>query len=90
MALPADWWTTNLEDEPCDDCGSKPSRHAGHGSFICKACNDARWCPKCTFALGDPTKHVCPSPEERERHERERHEREADEWLKELKEMGVD
>jgi len=86
MTLPADWWTTSLEDEPCDGCDVKPSRHVGHGSFSCKECYEARWCPKCTFTIGDPAKHVCPSPEEGERLKREANK--ADEWLKDL--LGLD
>jgi hypothetical protein len=58
MTLPSDWWTTELEDEPCDGCGAKPSKHQGHGSFTCKACYDARWCPECKYSLTPG--HVCP------------------------------
>jgi len=61
-----EFWTTDLEDEPCDGCGVRPSKSAGHGSFTCKKCYDARWCPECHFSLW-PSPHVCPSPEERQR-----------------------
>ena len=57
------WDCSNLEDEPCDSCGIKPSRHYGHGSFICKVCYDKWWCPKCTFRL-EPD-HICKTEEER-------------------------
>ena len=65
MTFPDDWWTTGMEDEPCDGCGAKPSKHQGHGSFTCKTCYDARWCPKCTYSLDTRSgPHVCKSPEE--------------------------
>jgi len=65
MTFPADWWiTTDLEDEPCDSCGIKPSKHEGHGSFTCETCYNARWCPKCSYLLG--LNHVCPSKEQQE------------------------
>jgi hypothetical protein len=56
----------NMEDEPCDSCGVKPSLHMGHGSFSCKACFDAWWCPKCHYDQRERggKKHVCPTPEE--------------------------
>lgn len=57
-----DSWA-HLEQEECDSCGVKPSRHMGHGRFICKKCYDDSWCPKCHHALGDPAKHVCVTPE---------------------------
>lgn len=67
MSFPDNWWTKDLEDEPCDGCGVKPSKHQGHGSFTCKSCYDGRWCPECTYALysRDGSQHVCVSPEQR-------------------------
>ncbi len=67
--LPEDWWITNLEDEPCDGCGVIPSKHRGHGSYICKKCWDASFCPTCHYGL--QANHVCPTAEERERYEKE-------------------
>lgn len=52
----------NHEDEPCGQCGKSPSVHQGHGSYICKPCFDAMWCPKCTYRLDKS--HVCVPPEE--------------------------
>ena len=66
--LPDDWWTTDLEDEPCDGCGTRPSKHAGHGSFTCQRCYEARWCPACHYEKHDG---ACPSAEERARREQE-------------------
>ena len=63
MSLPDNWWIDNMEDEPCDDCGVKPSKHAGHGSYTCEACYKARWCPKCNYDCRYQP-HVCPTPEE--------------------------
>lgn len=60
-------WITDLEDESCDSCGIKPSRHQGHGSYTCKACWDAQWCPECRYPLN--VNHVCPDQEERRRRE---------------------
>lgn len=57
-----DFWTTNLEDEPCDGCGVRPSKHQGHGAFSCKACYDASWCPMCHYELRK--NHVCVTPEQ--------------------------
>jgi len=31
----------NHEDEPCDGCGKRPSVSQGHGSFICRPCQEA-------------------------------------------------
>jgi hypothetical protein len=62
MSFPDNWWTTDLDDEPCDGCGVQPSKHAGHGSYTCESCYNARWCPKCKYALG--ANHVCPTPEQ--------------------------
>jgi hypothetical protein len=45
------WWTTDMEDEPCGGCGVKPSRHAGHGSYVCRTCHEARWCKQCHFQV---------------------------------------
>ena len=67
MSLPDNWWIDNLDDEPCDGCGVKPSKHAGHGSYTCEACYNARWCPKCRYDMRPrqgSDKHVCPTPEE--------------------------
>lgn len=80
MTLPADWWTTNLSDEPCDGCGVRPSKHAGHGSYTCQACHEARWCPSCTYLLSPD--HVCPTGEELARREAETAELLA--WLKDI------
>jgi hypothetical protein len=63
--LKNDFWTTDLEDEPCDGCGEKPSKHQGHGRFTCKTCYDAQWCPKCKYQLGEG--HVCATPEKAKR-----------------------
>lgn len=85
MALPDDFWTRNLEDEPCDRCGARPSKHEGHGSFTCKACYDKRWCPKCKYMLKSryrPSEHVC--PDEAERHRLANEEAELLEWLQRL------
>lgn len=57
-----DPWTTRLEDEPCDRCGTVPSRHYGHGSYVCKHCYDSWWCPKCKYRLNE--NHVCPTAEQ--------------------------
>jgi hypothetical protein len=80
MSLPDDWWTTGLEDEPCDGCGVRPSKHAGHGSFTCKDCYDARRCPKCQYGLGP--NHVCVTPEQ--------HAKNQEELRKSFIEMGMD
>lgn len=69
MTLPADWWTTDLEDEPCDGCGVRPSKHAGHGSFTCESCYAKWWCPKCTYMLS--ANHVCRTPEQKAADERD-------------------
>ena len=60
--LPDNWWTTDLDDEPCDGCGVKPSKHAGHGSYTCESCYEKRWCPKCHYGLQKD--HVCVTPEQ--------------------------
>lgn len=62
MTFSADFWTTNLADEPCDGCGVSPSKHAGHGSFTCESCYAKWWCPKCKYALSDS--HVCRTSEQ--------------------------
>jgi hypothetical protein len=72
-----DRWITNLEDEPCDGCGVKPSRHLGHGSYICKECYDKSWCPKCQFQLSD--NHRCPTKKERKAYEKD-----IREWFAEI------
>lgn len=69
MSLPDNWWTEDVEEDPCDDCGVTPSKHLGHGRFICKTCYEAWWCPKCTYRLTE--NHVCPSPEEHARRQKE-------------------
>lgn len=69
VSFPPDWWTTDLEDEECDGCGVKPSKHMGHGAFTCQKCYEAGWCPKCSYALEKD--HVCPSPEERAKRDEE-------------------
>lgn len=54
----------HMEDECCDGCGVKPARHMGHGSFSCKKCFDAQWCPNCTYQLHSYIQngvHVCPT-----------------------------
>jgi len=63
MTLPNDWWITDLENEPCDGCGVKPSKHAGHGSFTCKDCYEGWWCPKCHYDCRHQP-HVCPTAEQ--------------------------
>lgn len=60
--FPKDWWTTDLDDEPCDGCGITPSKSRGHGAFICEKCYEALWCPECRYKL-DPD-HVCVTLEE--------------------------
>ncbi len=62
MTLPDEWWTTDMEDEPCSACGARPSKSMGHGRYTCKGCYEASWCPKCRFQLSP--NHVCPTPEE--------------------------
>lgn len=66
--LPDDWWTTGLEDEPCDGCGKKPSKHAGHGNYTCETCFNAWWCPECHYRL--TVGHVCPTSEEQAANEK--------------------
>jgi hypothetical protein len=66
MALPDDWWTTNLHEDPCDGCGVSPSKHEGHGSFTCQKCFEARWCPSCNYPLRKD--HVCVTPEQHRAH----------------------
>ncbi len=62
MTTPQDLWVTSLGNEPCESCGTRPSRSVGHGRFTCKKCYDAWWCPKCTYQLGK--NHVCVTPEQ--------------------------
>lgn len=76
----ADFWTTDLEDEPCDFCQTKPSKHYGHGTYVCKTCYDSWWCPKCTYRLGRD--HVCVTPEQHAEHEKQ--------LRAELAELGID
>ena len=65
MTDKASWAPSALEDESCDSCGDRPSRHAGHGSYVCRKCYEGWWCPKCHYSLRyDGDKHVCPTPEE--------------------------
>lgn len=68
MTLPEDWWDPkHLEQEPCDRCGVVPSRHRGHGSYTCKPCWDASFCPLCKYWLAPH--HVCPTPAEQKVYE---------------------
>lgn len=67
MTLPENWWATDLNDEPCDSCGVKPSKHEGHGSYTCQKCYESRWCPKCHYGMYQDLVdgvHVCASEEE--------------------------
>ena len=52
----------DLEDEPCDQCGTRPSTSYGHGCYVCPRCYAAWWCPTCSYGLTPD--HVCPTPEE--------------------------
>lgn len=63
MTLPDRWWIDGMEDEPCDGCGVKPSKHAGHGSYVCEKCYNSWWCPQCNYRLYPD--HVCPTPEQK-------------------------
>lgn len=63
MTLPDRWWIDGMEDEPCDGCGVKPSKHEGHGSYTCQSCYDARWCPNCHYDYRRQP-HVCVTPEQ--------------------------
>lgn len=71
------WAPEELEDEPCDKCGIKPSRHDGHGTYICKPCFDVMWCPKCNnklerfYSASMETPHACLPLAERRRFEKE-------------------
>lgn len=68
-----EWWATGLEDEPCDGCGTRPSKHRGHGSYTCRACDGKRWCKLCGYDVrhGVGGQHVCVTPEENARYEAE-------------------
>lgn len=61
MTLPDDFWARDMEDEPCRECGARPSKHQGHGAYVCRACYEAWWCPKCHHMLKttNPDGHVC-------------------------------
>jgi hypothetical protein len=52
-----------MEDEPCDTCGVRPSLHMGHGSYSCEPCYQAWWCPKCRFDQRHQP-HVCVTKEQ--------------------------
>lgn len=80
MSLPPDWWTTGLDNEPCDGCGVTPSKHEGHGKYTCKTCYEARWCPSCKYSLAHPAngrklfgvhQHECVTPEEHAKNQAE-------------------
>ena len=70
MTLPDRWWIDGMEDEPCDGCGVKPSKHEGHGSYTCQKCYDARWCPECHYDQRRQP-HICPTPEQKAEYRRQ-------------------
>ena len=72
--LPDYWWTTDLDDEPCDGCGVKPSKHAGHGSYTCESCYEKRWCPKCPCMASGEGPRLCDSRTTRQ-HEKQMRQR---------------
>lgn len=55
--------------EECDECGGGPTEHMGHGSYRCKPCFDAWWCPKCGYDQRGGN-HVCPSEAQRAKDKR--------------------
>jgi hypothetical protein len=58
------------QKEPCQYCDDPKALtcHMGHGSYKCRNCYKAMWCPKCQYQM--TTGHTCPSAAERRRRQR--------------------